>query len=256
MASEVPIDRAQLRTIFDEDAELYDRARPRYPEEIFDDLFKAVEAETVLEVGCGTGQASKSLLERGVNLTCVELGENLARLARQNLPRAKVVNAEFESLDTDERFDLVFAATSWHWLDPETRYAKAASLLLPAGHLAIINGGHAFPFDSDPFFEQMQTAYEAIGWKLPVWPPPDPEDLKPEIDASGLFETLFIKRYLWTTNYNAQEHINLLNTYSDHRALEPEKRQIIFDAAKDLMGSRRVIKHNMSILNVARLKKD
>ncbi|CAM5396715.1 hypothetical protein SMICM304S_10061 [Streptomyces microflavus] len=52
--------RALLARIFDEDAELYDRARPGYPPGLYDDLAELAGAgpgSRVLEVGCGTGQA-------------------------------------------------------------------------------------------------------------------------------------------------------------------------------------------------------
>lgn len=147
MADEV---RDQLRRTFDQAAELYDQARPDYPDQIFDDLFAIGgldHAAAVLEVGCGTGQATRHLARRGCRVVCVELGENLATVARRNLelfPQVEVVTCAFESWELrDSRFDAVFAATSWHWLDPEVRYEKAARVLKAGGILAIVDNGHA-----------------------------------------------------------------------------------------------------------------
>src|SRR5919198_4002071 len=83
-------DRRRLRTTFEEVPELYERARPLYPAELFDDLvsFAGLEAGArVLEIGCGTGQATLPLAELGVEVVCVELGERLAAVARRKLPR-------------------------------------------------------------------------------------------------------------------------------------------------------------------------
>ena len=150
-------DRDQLKRTFDRDAELYDQARPGYPEQIFDDLlaFACLGPEAiVLEVGCGTGQASQALAQRAYRLVCLELGNQLATVARRKLapfPRVEVVTSAFESWDPRELvFDMVFAASSWHWLNPEVRYEKAARLLKPSGALAILSCGHTFPDGFDP----------------------------------------------------------------------------------------------------------
>jgi 2-polyprenyl-3-methyl-5-hydroxy-6-metoxy-1,4-benzoquinol methylase len=96
-------DRESLKRIFDQDAELYDRARPGYPERLFDDLFALAALErgaAVLEIGCGTGQATRELARRGCRIVCVELGKRLAAVARRNLahfPQVDVVTSAFET---------------------------------------------------------------------------------------------------------------------------------------------------------------
>jgi len=96
-------DRIDLRATFDEVAELYDRARPGYPPELFDDLVALAglgPASRVLEIGCGTGQATIPLVERGLDMTCLELGQSLAAVARQRLAgRADVVVGDFDVWD-------------------------------------------------------------------------------------------------------------------------------------------------------------
>ena len=146
----IEADRDKLKRTFDNDAELYDKARPAYPEQIFDDLFalgRLDHTAVVLEVGCGTGQATRHLARRGCRVMCLELGENLAAVARRNLASfagVEVITSTFESWEPrDFRFDAVLAATSWHWLDPEVRYEKAARVRKPGGILAIVDNGHA-----------------------------------------------------------------------------------------------------------------
>lgn len=190
------------RASFDAVAELYDRARPGYPEQLFDDLFNIgglKSGSAVLEIGCGTGQASRPLAQRGCELACLDLGEQMAQIARRNLKsfqNVEVINAPFETWERPgASFDAVFAATSWHWLVPSIRYVKAARHLKPHGILAIVTGGHVFPPDFDPFFEEIQACYESLGQACGQWPPPLPEDaadLRQEIAACGLFEVLAV----------------------------------------------------------------
>jgi SAM-dependent methyltransferase len=256
---------------FDEIAELYDRARPFYREELFDDLFRlsgiSPQTARILEIGSGTGRATEPLARRGCEVVCVELGSNLARIASEKLahfPRVETVNANFEEWDNREAsaFDIVFAATSWHWINPVLRYQKAAKFLKPGGILAFTTGSHAFPRDVDPFFLEIQAAYSAIGMPWPGdWPPPPPEempDARAEIEASGLFEDVRIARYLWTDKYDAESHIALMQTASDHRLLEEHKRDWLFSEMRRLIAARprgRITKHQLTILHVAHLRR-
>ena len=142
-------DRERRRATFDQAAELYDRARPGYPAELFDDLARLAGVGAgcrVLEVGPGTGQATVPLAERGCRIVAVELGEDLAAVARRRLarfPAVQVVTAAFEDWPPPaEPFDLVLAATVFHWIDPAVRVTKAADALRPGGALATIATHH------------------------------------------------------------------------------------------------------------------
>jgi SAM-dependent methyltransferase len=111
--------RERLRASFDKAAELYDRARPRYPAALFEDLADLTgigPGSRVLEIGPGTGQATLPLAERGCRVVAVELGPDLAAVARRNLarfPTVEVVTAAFEDWPLpSEPFDLVLAATA------------------------------------------------------------------------------------------------------------------------------------------------
>ncbi len=158
-----------------------------------------------------------------------------------------------------ESFDLVYAATAWHWVDPEIRYRKAHDLLRPGGHLALWSATHAFPVGFDPFFSQIQQVYDAIGESYEgEWPPPPPDqvgDEAAEIEASGLFGDVEVRRYLWHHRYTADEYINLLNTFSGHIAMDPAKREHLYREIRRRLAQRsdaRVQRHWQAILHVAR----
>src|SRR5690242_21788607 len=81
-------DRRTLSRVFNEVPELYDRVRPGYPDELFADLVAITgldNTSSVLEVGCGTGQATRSLGALGFPMTALEPGAEMAELARQRL---------------------------------------------------------------------------------------------------------------------------------------------------------------------------
>jgi SAM-dependent methyltransferase len=249
---------------FEEVPELYDRARPGYPAELFDDLVRLAAIPAggrVLEIGCGTGQASVPLAERGLELVCVELGAGLAAIARRKLaafPRVEVVNAPFETWEPHDRsFDAVVAFTAFHWLDPEVRFRKAAAILRAEGALAVVETQHVRPEGADPFWVEVQDDYDAVVPSDENRPPPRPDevgDLRSEIEASGCFRKAAARRYLWDVTYSAAEYVAVLDTYSGHRELEPGRRHELYDRIRRRIESRpsgRVTKTYLATLNVA-----
>ena len=256
-----------LRATFEQVAELYDQARPSYPAEIFDDLVdlaRLPESARIVEIGCGTGQATVPLAERGFEITCIELGEQLAAVARRKLsrfPDVEVVCANFETWRApNSDFGAVVAFTAFHWIDPQLRYEKSASLLRDGGMLAVVTTAHVLPPNGDDFFVEVQEDYETV---LPDDPstkagapshPDAVQDLSEEIADSGFFRSLASRRYLWDVIYTAEEYIAVLETYSDHRALDAAIRERLLDRIRRRVEARpdpRVRKTYLAMLNVA-----
>jgi SAM-dependent methyltransferase len=250
--------------MFEEVPELYDRARPSYPPGIFDDLVTLGELPAgarILEIGCGTGRATIQLAPRGYEIACVELGEQLAAIAMRNLAafsNVKVVNADFETWQPDQaEFDAVVAFTAFHWIDSASRYEKAAALLRTRGTLAVVGTKHVLPEDGDQFFVEVDEEYvELLSDKS--GPPPQPDavpDLGEEIERSGYFENVAVRRYLWDVVYTADTYIDVLDTFSGHRALDHQTREELYARIRRRIDSRpggTVTKAYLATLNVAR----
>jgi SAM-dependent methyltransferase len=259
--------RRLLRATFEQLPALYDSARPRYPPQVFDDLValgRLPDAARVIEIGCGTGQATLALAERRYRITCVELGEQLAAVARRNLvgfPEVEVINADFETWQPGlGEFDAVLAFTAFHWIAPDVRYAKAASLLRDHGVLAVVTTEHVLPPDGDDFFLEVQEDYEAVVPDDPATkaggpkPPDTILDLREEMTASGRFLNIAVRRYLWDVAYTADEYIGVLNTYSGHRALDDDTRERLLARIRRRVETRpggQVRKTYLAMLNLA-----
>jgi SAM-dependent methyltransferase len=216
-----------LRAGFDRAAEDYQRTRPVCPPQLFDDLIDRAGLEAgdrVVEIGCGTGQATVPLAQRGLAVTAIELGADLAALARRRLagfPAAEVVTCSFEDWQPQGGpADAVLAVNCLHWIDPELRYAKPYALLRPGGAMAIAGCLWARPADAERFWTDVQEDYRAVG--LPGRPPPPPEQIglphfPPE--AGSLFEEVVSLRYPFEVRYSADDYLANLATQSVSRAL-------------------------------------
>lgn len=263
-------DHSQRRVTFDQVALLYDQARPGYPAALFDDvvaLSRIPPGGRILEIGCGTGQATIEFARRGYHIHCIELGANLAAVARLNLaayPKAGISVSAFEtSLIKDGTFDLAISATAFHWVDPAVRYQKTAQALKSEGAIALFWNNHVQTTVSADFFEAVQAVYlreapeMAQGFSGLPHPTDVPEPIKEEIDQTGLFGEVTMRRYKWDLVYDALGYINLLNTYSDHRRLEDAQQERLFHGISELIDTQfggRITKEYLTVLYVAHRK--
>jgi SAM-dependent methyltransferase len=238
----------ELRDTFNNAAASYQRARPEYPEALFDDLVALAGLrpnDRLLEIGCATGKATMPLARRGFRITAIELGAELAAVARENCapyPGVEIVNAPFESWTAPEPFALVYAATAWHWIDKDVRFPRAHDALQPGGHLAFWGATHAFPDGGDSFFADIQPVYDEIGEGLPPGAeylrPDELPDERADIEASGLFDDVHIRRYGWETVHDADSYIALLDTFSGHIAMEQWQRDRLYGAIREKLSER------------------
>lgn len=232
-----------LRETFDREAERYDRARPHYPAALFADLARLTgigPGSRVLEIGAGTGQATAGLVDLGADVLAIELGAALATVARRRLGRAAtVVVADFDTWPLPaEPFDLVLAATSWHWLDRTTRSARVATALRPGGSFATIGTAHVAG-GTTAFFAETQPIYEQ-------WDPATPPGVRlqpsseialqsDDVEESGLFEPSRNRRYEVDIGYSRAEYLDVLQTYSGHIALPEDARRGLLQGIGELI---------------------
>ena len=168
-------DRERLGQSFDSASDFYQRARPDYPPALIERILNVTELAPdgrVLEVGCATGKATLPFAQRGFRITCVEPGPALAAAARRNLvgfDAVKIEQVRFEDwVPGPGSFDLVIAAASWSWVDPDVRYRKAADVLRPGGYLAIYASAPASARSSAATFADPQQCSGPIHRGVPI----------------------------------------------------------------------------------------
>ena len=235
------------RITFNKYADRYDTYRPDYPEELFDTIIGETGisgTSNLLEIGPGTGQATRALAKRKYSITAIELGDELAKVVRSNLlkyPKVQIVHGSFEATPFSEsQFDLIYAATAFHWIKDEYKFTKTASLLKPKGHLAIIHTEYIDGDDGADFLLKSEHIYNEYLPSEEVTPRSiftsrHIDDLRaPQIDDT-LFKQSSFNIFSQTLSYSAEQYAGLLSTYSPVIALESKRRTIFLDKIKKLI---------------------
>ena len=232
----------ELKYLFDEAVLNYEKRRPNYGTELFKDVVKYAEItmdKSLLEVGCGTGQATEPFLKTKCKVTTVELGENLASYTREKFKIYKnfnVIRSDFEDYDCDDnKFDMLYSASAFHWIPDQIGYKKAYRIIKSGGTIALF-WNRPSPNDKDnPVHQKIQSIYREL---LPQWSNKVTRSQdKPryssvnKIEQYG-FHNVEFKEYHNKRKMTGTEYVELLNTYSDHIALEKSIKSPLFDGIR------------------------
>jgi SAM-dependent methyltransferase len=220
----------EQRFTFDETASVYGRARPDYPEALVDDVVLYADLkpnDRIFEVGCGTGQATKSFAKRGFSILATDPGPEMLRGARASLAgfrNVEFLETTFETWPADRAaFRLIIAAQSWHWVSPDARFAKAAEALSADGSLAVF--GHVPVGLPAPLLDRFKKIYLR---QTNRWGPPPEAWYLPNGPFKGWFiesgfDPVEHRSYPWKWGHTASSYTDFLRTRSDHRMMEPAK---------------------------------
>ena len=234
----------ELRRKFDEDPAAYDRYRPGYPQALFQDVaaYSGIRAGSrLLEIGIGTGQATLPFAEIGAQITAVELGAALFEYVTRKLcpyENVKTLCGDYMELPFAENsFELCYSATAFHWLPQEQALAKVLRELKPGGTLAIFRN---YPFvrrESDPTNLASSSVYEAFRPTNKRFSERSEADAQPFLSALRQvgFADVQLRLYRRVRTLPAEAYIGLLNTYSDHRALEAKTREAFEKAMREAL---------------------
>jgi SAM-dependent methyltransferase len=244
------------RALFSAHAAEYGDGRPGYPPAVFDYLQSSCDLRPgcqVLEIGPGSGQATGSLLDAGAEVLAVEVGEEFGLDLRTRFAsrRLEVRLGEFETVDLESRaFDLVAAATSFHWVSPKPGLDRVASLLRPGGSVALWWNHFGDPDRLDPFRDAVQPLLERYapqfaesagigGAGIGAHPYAlDVAGRTEEINANGKFGPVEHVLIPWTANQTAEGMRRFLCSFSGWMALETKVRIDLLHAVGRLIDTK------------------
>ncbi len=233
MAESTPNEREKDARSFDRVAALYDKFRPDYPQALVESviaLSHLPEQGRILEIGSGTGKATRLFASRDYSIHCIEPGRHLAALAARNLqayPNVSFEVARFEDChEQPAEFDLVMSAQAFHWVHWEMGYPKSARALKPGGSLALFWNMHTgfrgqIAADLEKIYRdiahEMDNPQVAIEETI--------QERMEEISQSCCFGPVTVRRFPWSQTSSTSDYIGLINTHSDHLRLPAQTRQ-------------------------------
>ena len=247
--------------------DLYDEVRPRYPQALFDEFFALLPPEPeVLEVGPGTGQATRDLLSRGAVVHAVEISPLMASRLHSKLPneRLRVSVVDFETIDlVAESADAVFSASAYHWISPAAQLDRPAMILRPGGVLAIVGPVQVDAPEDHGFYAAAQPIYERYGQGHDDPPEPSRSDVEPTIAKALALDPRFtdvrVHRWDWDQTYTAAQYRKLMLSFSDTNMMDAGDRTGLVDDIEAFINSRfegRVTRPLVAILTTARRDRD
>jgi len=240
-----------FRKIFDTIPEEFDKWRPRYCDELFIDLIehsKLSPNKTALEIGPGTGQATEPILKTGCSYLAIELGENLAAFMKNKFnsyDNFQIVNGDFETYDFgQEKFDLVYSAAAFQWIDEEIGYPKLYDILKSDGifaHFAVASGSR-IPGLEDKIQEVYaeyflpEIDYREYMKQKKEHSPSNREKLSQEqlLEKYGFIE-VECRHYNKTREFDVDEYIAYKFTHADHITLKEPYRSKFANGIREVV---------------------
>lgn len=251
--------------MFDKAAEYYDKFRPGYPKEMIETLVEKtqlMDCSKTLEIGAGSGKATEYFKDYGFSIRCIEPGENLVRNGRLKYKDYSNINFQcgrFEELELEnEKYKVIFAAQSFHWVPQPIGYQKCAELLEAEGYLALIWNMYLTD-DNEEDNDLLKLSNKYGGFADFVNEEQSENRISSIVNSigdSGLFETPTVYKYLWKQAYTADEYYGFVLTGNRFLHLSDEVKEMaqkeIEEHANKYGG--KIIRPYLCVLYLARKK--
>ena len=235
-------------------AATYEHYRPGYPETLVDRVLAyAVEpVRTALEIGAGTGKATRVFAARGIAVTAADPDAAMLAELRRHVPSSVVTaRAAFEELPLTQSYDLVYAAAALHWTEPEHRWSRVSRLLNPGGVFASFGGQlHLADEDIEEAVRAARSPFLADdGFPSPDGAP-DPGGLEwpgTELSRSSLFDDVQQLTIERRVNLSADDYVGHLSTISAYLELSDQDRASVFERVAAVIPERVTLNADLTL---------
>ena len=213
-------------------ATIYEKVRPSYPEKLIQDVISKTGIELsdkLLEIGAGTGKATIQFAEKGFRIHAIELGEDMAEILKEKCieyPKVSLEVTSFEkwNFENYKKFDVIYCAQAFHWLDTNIKYKKCHELLNSHGYLVLFwyNTDEAELDETKIIDEKVEKIVQkyVADYFIDKGKPKrrthlgmsNKDEREAEIEASGLFEMIEKIEYTQEIKNNAQQYLQAKKT--------------------------------------------
>lgn len=208
-------------------AGIYDEIRPSYPEKLIQDIITKTKLklnDSLLEIGAGPGKATMQFASRGFGVHAIEIGEEMAKILKDkcvSYPKVSVDIVSFEEWNypVNQRYDMIYSAQAFHWIDKNIKYKKCYELLKSNGYLILfwynacndkLTKTNELEEKIEAIVEKYTSNYNLNNRKTKRLTPSgasSENERKAEIEASGLFEIIEEIEYVQEIRNNAKQYL-------------------------------------------------
>lgn len=225
----------ERKLTFNKNPDAYFKYRPDYPVDLYHDIFESIELDEnsyLLDIGVGAGKELIPFMQKNMFIDAIDIGNNLIDYTNQKYSNYKKLNSiciSFEQYPVyQSKYDIVFSATAFHWIDSNIKYDKVHKLLKENGLLALCwqrsepeindfeNELYKFYLKKIPDICKYSKNKEIIH-----------SNRKNEIINSGFFEIVIEKKYNWSISLNYPDYCGLFYTFSKHILINDNVKQEI-----------------------------
>lgn len=234
----------QKSTWYSPVSQIYYSARPPYPTQYVQraaDLAQLSPRSSVLEIGCGPGNATVVFAQTGCTITCLDPNQEFCELARTHcaaFPKVKIHKTAFEEWQPDSArtYDAVISANAFHWIAPDIKYAKASEVLNSEGCLVLL--WNLTPEPEYDVYQRLEEVYAVhapslVRYEGTAMQTEIIEKFSREVASSGYFKKPVVEQIMCNVTYNIDDYLNLLSTL---RRLEPASKESLFSALRERLS--------------------
>ncbi|MEH2286013.1 class I SAM-dependent methyltransferase [Nostoc sp.] len=234
------IDLEQRKNWYSPVADIYYNARPKYPKELIERSVVLAQLDSdasILEVGCGPGNATVAFAQFGFPMTCIEPNQDFCHLAQHHCatyPNVAIYNTSFEEWELKaKQFNAVLSANAFHWIPSEIRYAKAATALRDNGFLILL--WNLRPEPKYEVYQAIEEVYQAYAPSLVQYEGAEIQagilrGFEQDILDSGYFKELVTEQVACEVTYSIDDFFKLLSTMS---RLELKAKELLFTGLRE-----------------------
>ena len=248
----------EFRKVFDTIPEQFDKYRPRYCTELFDDLIAyagIAPGKSVLEIGPGTGQATEPILNTGCDYHAIEIGDNFCHVLQDKYGKREnyhLIHDDFITHDFGaQTFDMIYSAATIQWIPEDIAFSKTFALLRPGGVLAMMMTRGDYRTPNETLYQEIQKVY-AANYK-PETPYTHRKFGYTNAPAYG-YEPVETRLFYGRRVMTAEEYVAFSGTHCDHIVIPEPYKTRLFEGmrAAVLQAGDRIVFDDTFVLHLAK----
>jgi SAM-dependent methyltransferase len=207
-------------------AELYERARPGYPDEAVAWMLERMRIgtdSTVLDLAAGTGKLTRQLVPLCGHVIAVEPVEEMGAQLEKAVPEAEALDGTAEAIPlADDSVDAVTCAQAFHWFRVQEALREIHRVLRRDGGVALIWNGR------DLSLEAHARVDAVLAPLRPEWPVGE-DRWRRDFRESGLYGPIELRHFRHSQRLTREEYASGVATTSFVAAMAPAERDALLD---------------------------